>query len=257
MGSTERQGKWPAGTRWKGREPEPVRGRWTLPLAVGLRQLGTLVAGLFLFALGVVLGLQSGLGAISWTVFHEGLARHTPLTIGQATILTSVTMVGASWIAGVPPGLGTLLNMLLVGLFTDLILWSGVIERPESWPGEWALLVSSIAVLGVATGMYISAGLGAGPRDSFNLALSRRSGWSIGLTRWLIEMTVLGIGILLGGSFGIGTILAALLIGPAVGLGFRLFRLEAGGKSTGERDLGHTERRKWARVGGRGTEEQA
>lgn len=83
--------------------------------------------------------------------------------------------------------------------------------------------------------------MGAGPRDSFNLALSRRTGWSIGLTRWLVETTVLGTGILLGGSFGVGTILAALLIGPAVGLGFRLFRLEPGGGSTGNRRLGHTE----------------
>ncbi|GBD16751.1 hypothetical protein HRbin26_01654 [bacterium HR26] len=261
MGSAERQGRSLAGHRC---EHQRARGRYALPQAIRPllftarpRQLATLIAGLFLFALGVVLGLQSGLGAISWTVFHEGLARHTPLTIGQATIVTSVVMVGASWVAGTPPGLGTLLNMLLVGLFMDLILWSGLIDRPENWPGEWALLVSSIAVLGVATGMYISAGLGAGPRDSFNLALSRRTGWPIGLTRWLLETTVLGIGILLGGSFGVGTILAALLIGPAVGLGFRLFRLEPGGESTGERQIGHTESSEWTRADSSGAEERA
>ena len=261
MGSAERQGRSLAGHGCEQRRP---RGRYALsqsirPLlfSVRPRQLAILIAGLFLFALGVVLGLQSGLGAMSWTVFHEGLARHTPLTIGQATIVTSVVMVGASWVAGTPPGLGTLLNMLLVGLFTDLILWSGLIDRPEHWPGEWALLGSSIAVLGVATGMYISAGLGAGPRDSFNLALSSRTGWSIGFTRWLLETTVLGIGILLGGSFGVGTILAALLIGPAVGLGFRLFRLEPGGRSTGDRRLGHTGSSGWARADGSGAEERA
>lgn len=261
MRLAERQGRSLAGPRWERgqarRQPGSFRSVRPLPLAARPRQLATLIAGLFLFALGVVLGLQSGLGAIAWTVFHEGLARHTPLTIGQATIVTSVVMVGMSWVAGTPPGLGTLLNMLLVGLFTDAILWSGLIDRPEHWPGEWALLVSSIAVLGVATGMYISAGLGAGPRDSFNLALSRRTGWSIGLTRWLLETTVLGIGILLGGSFGVGTILAALLTGPAVGLGFRLFRLEPGGKSTGSRRLGHTESSEWARADSSGAEERA
>lgn len=140
MGSAERQGRSIAGHRC---ERRGAPGRHALPqstrpllFTARPRQLGILIAGLFLFALGVVLGLQSGPGAMSWTVFHEGLARHTPLTIGQATIVTSVVMVGASWVAGTPPGLGTLLNMLLVGLFTDLILWSGLIDRPEHWPGE-------------------------------------------------------------------------------------------------------------------------
>lgn len=142
-------------------------------------------------------------------------------------------MVGASWAAGTAPGVGTLLNMILIGLFTDLILWSGIIVRAKSLPSGLALLAGSIVVLGIATGMYISAGLGAGPRDSFNLALSRRTGWPTGVTRWLLEMTVVGIGILLGGSFGVGTILAAVAIGPAVGLGFWLFRLDSRGRPAG------------------------
>lgn len=211
-----------------------------------LRSLGrrvlVLVAGLFLFALGVALGLESGLGAIAWAVFHDGLARHTPLTIGQATIATSVIMVGVSWVAGTPPGLGTLLNMTLVGVFLDLILWSGTIPEPTSPLGAWALLGSSVVVLGVSTGMYISAGLGAGPRDSFNLAVSRRTGWSIGRTRWLIEMTVLGLGIALGGRFGIGTVVAALVMGPAVSVGFRVFGLESRSTSVGSRRLRHAGR---------------
>jgi len=196
--------------------------RWLIHFAI-------LITGLALFALGLVLSLQSNLGANSWTVFHDGLARRTPLTIGQASQLVGFLMIAASWLVGVRPGVGTFMNMYLVGLFMDLILESGWVPLAQAYPARVAMLLASVGVLGIATGIYIRAGFGAGPRDSFNLALIRITGLSVGVVRWLIESAAVLIGIVLGGHFGVGTILSALLMGPAVSTGFRMTGLSSSG----------------------------
>jgi uncharacterized protein len=190
-----------------------------------LRQFSIMVVGLFFFALALVLSLQCNLGANSWTVFHDGLARQTPLTIGQATQVVSVLMILASRLVGIRPGIGTVLNMLMVGFYMDLILWSGLVERAETLPSQIAMLLVSILMLGLATGMYIKAGFGAGPRDSFAMAMIELTNLSITVIRWGLEAIVVVLGILMGGHFGIGTIVFAILIGPSVGLGFRVFGL--------------------------------
>jgi uncharacterized membrane protein YczE len=189
------------------------------------KRLVILIVGLFLFSLSVVLGLQSNLGASSWTVFHDGLSRHTPFTIGEATELTGLLMLLASWAVGIKPGIGTVMNMILVGVFTDMILGSGLIDKAGPYPLRIAMLAGAIVVIGIASGMYISSGLGAGPRDSFMLALSEITTLPVHVNRWMIEFVVIAFGVILGGSFGIGTIVMVLLNGPAVGIGFRLFGL--------------------------------
>jgi uncharacterized membrane protein YczE len=189
------------------------------------KRLTILVVGLFFFAVSVVLSLQCNLGASSWTVFHDGLSKQTPLTIGEASELTGLLMLVISWFVGIRPGIGTVFNMILVGVFTDLLLWSGVIVKAEAYPLRIAMLIGAIAVIGLASGMYISSGLGAGPRDSFMLALTEITGLSVHINRWMIEFVVIVAGIFLGGSFGIGTIIMVLLTGPAVGIGFRVFGL--------------------------------
>lgn len=148
-----------------------------------IQRWALLVAGLFLFALALVLGLQSGLGAYSWMVFHDGIARHTPLTVGQASIAVSIVAVGGGWLLGVPPGIGTIANLLLIGVFTDLILWMNLVP-PASQPLVGLFEVAaSVVLLGIASGMYIAADFGAGPRDSLMLALARRTRWSVGWIR--------------------------------------------------------------------------
>jgi uncharacterized membrane protein YczE len=190
-----------------------------------LKRLAILVVGLFFFAVSVVLSLQCNLGASSWTVFHDGFSKHTPLTIGEASELTGLLMLVISWFVGIKPGIGTVLNMILVGVFTDMLLGSGLIDKAGPYPLRIAMLIGAIAVIGLASGMYISSGLGAGPRDSFMLALTEITGLPVHINRWMIEFVVIVAGIFLGGSFGIGTIIMVLLTGPAVGLGFRLFGL--------------------------------
>ncbi len=191
-----------------------------------LRQFLMLVVGLFFFSLALMLSIYANVGANSWMVFHDGIAIQTPVTIGQASQLVGLVMILVSWLVGIKPGMGTVLNMLLVGWFMDLIVWSGMLDYATTLPVQLGMLSLSILILGVSTGMYIKAGFGAGPRDSFNLAMIELTNMSITVSRWLIEASVVVLGILMGGQFGFGTIIYAILIGPAVGLGFRVFGLK-------------------------------
>jgi uncharacterized membrane protein YczE len=182
-----------------------------------------LFGGLFLFSLAMALSLLCNLGAASWTVFHDGISRQTPLSIGMATQLVGLLMLGVSWLAGIRPGFGTLANMILVGLFLDLILWSGVIPEADAYAVRVVMLLAGIVLLGLASALYIKAGFGAGPRDSFMLALHRRTGLRIGKVRWMMETFAVVAGIALGGAFGVGTIIFAVLVGFVVDYFFNLF----------------------------------
>lgn len=197
------------------------RGSQTAQPSLAYR-LVMLIGGLFIFALAMALSLQCNLGAASWTVFHDGISRQTPLSIGVATQLVGFIMLGVSWLAGIRPGVGTVANMILVGLFLDLILWSDLIPMAEAYPLRVAMLLAGIVVLGLASALYIKAGFGAGPRDSFMLALHRRTGLRIGKVRWMMEVAAVVAGIALGGAFGVGTIIFACLVGFSVDFFFNL-----------------------------------
>jgi uncharacterized protein len=181
-----------------------------------------LFGGLFIFSLAMALSLQCNLGAASWTVFHDGISRQTPLSIGMATQLVGFIMLGVSWLAGIRPGFGTVANMILVGLFLDLILWTDLIPLADAYPLRIAMLLAGIVVLGLASALYIKAGFGAGPRDSFMLALHRRTGLRVGNVRWMMEAFAVVAGIALGGAFGVGTIIFACLVGFSVDYFFNL-----------------------------------
>jgi uncharacterized membrane protein YczE len=208
-----------------------ARSRWALPPGVPrslpLRVL-LLYGGLLLFAIGQVLALQCGLGANSWTVLHDGISQRTPLSIGMATQAMGIVMLVVALVSGVRPGLGTISNMLGVGFYIDALLWLDVIPEMEHWSGGLLMLLLAILVMGVGSALYIKAGFGAGPRDSFMLVIHRKTGLAIGRVRWLMEVSVVLIGIALGGAFGPGTIVFAMLVGPAVGYFFTRFRVATG-----------------------------
>jgi uncharacterized protein len=187
-----------------------------------------LFAGLWLFAAGVVLGLRSGLGVSPWDVLHDGIRQVTPLSFGAATVLVGVVLVAVSLAAGIRPGPGTLANMLAIGVFADAMLATGIAGDLEARPLALRLAAVAAGVVLVALGsaLYIGAGLGSGPRDSLMLALSARTRFRVGIVRALIEAGVLAVGWLLGGAAGVGTVLFAFGIGPAVELAFRLLRVE-------------------------------
>lgn len=192
------------------------------------RDLALLLVGMPLFAMALVLGLRSDLGATSWTVFHHGISLHTPLSIGTAGIVVGLIILAVSWFLGVQPGFGTLVNMIMIGVWMDIFLIDGVVPEASGWVEKLAMLLGGIVLLGFATAVYIKAGFGAGPRDGFMLALTQRTSLRIGVIRWAIEVAVVAIGIVLGGSFGVGTIIAAFLIGPVVDFFFTLLHVPTG-----------------------------
>jgi uncharacterized membrane protein YczE len=177
------------------------------------RRLVQLVVGLVLFGIGISMMLQSGLGLPPWDVLHQGLTEQFGLTVGIWSIIISF-LVLLCWIPlRERYGIGTVLNAIIIGVIIDV----GALVIPEP-PNIWLdalMMAGGILLIGLASGMYIGANLGPGPRDGLMTAVARR-GPSIRVTRWVMEIVVLVTGILLGGTFGVGTVAFALLIGPIV-----------------------------------------
>jgi uncharacterized membrane protein YczE len=176
------------------------------------RRLVQLYAGLLLYGFSIALMVRSHLGLAPWDVLHSGLTKWFPIDIGQALVIVSfVVMLG--WIPlREMPGIGTISNAFVIGLSTDAFLAVMPTERGLALRG--VLLVAGVVLQGVATAAYIGAQLGRGPRDGLMTGLARRTGRSLRLVRTLMELTVVVLGLLLGGVAGVGTILYAVAIGP-------------------------------------------
>ncbi len=176
------------------------------------RRLLQLVIGLFLYGASMALVIRAGLGVIPWDVLHTGLIEHVPTSFGTMTIVVSL-LVLLVWIPlRQRPGLGTVANAFGVGLAADLTLW--LVGPADGLVLQVPLLVVGIVLNGFATALYIGSQLGPGPRDGLMTGLSRVSGRSIRLVRTILEVTVVTIGWLLGGTVGLGTVLYAVAIGP-------------------------------------------
>lgn len=188
------------------------------------RRLLQLYIGLLLYGLAAALQVRSGLGLDPWDVFHQGVARHLGLAIGTVVIIVGAAVL----LAWIPlrqrPGFGTLSNVVLIGVSLNAsLMW-----LPDAHLMGWRIteMLAGVLLCGVATGLYIGANLGPGPRDGLMTGLARRSGRSIRLTRTSLEVTVLVAGWLLGGTVGVGTVVFALAIGPLAQVFLPLFRLE-------------------------------
>jgi uncharacterized membrane protein YczE len=177
------------------------------------RRLTQLVIGLILFGVGIGLMLQSGLGVPPWDVLHQGLATRLGLTVGIWSIIVSAAVLLLWLPLGEPYGLGTLLNAVIIGVVLDLT--AIVLPDASSTLVAWVMLLGGTLLIGVASGLYIGANLGPGPRDGLMTGIAKR-GPSIRLTRATIEIAVLIIGWLMGGTFGVGTIVFAVAVGPLV-----------------------------------------
>jgi len=184
----------------------------------------SLVLGLFLFALGIVLLLESELGLSPWDVLAQGISDKTSLSFGTANIVVAVVVLAVAWALGARIGPGTVANAVLIGVFLDGLLQIDAIDAlsDASLAVRIALMVVGILIVGIGSGFYIGAGMGAGPRDSLMLVTARRLNVRIGVTRATIEVAVTIAGFALGGTVGIGTLAFAFGIGPAVELSFWL-----------------------------------
>ena len=194
-----------------------------------------LLVGLMAFGASLALLVRSDLGLDPWDVFHQGLSVVIGVPIGVCTIAAGAVVL-LLWIPlGQRPGVGTIANVVLVGVSLDAVL--AVLPQPSSLAVRWAFLVAGIALNGIATGAYIGAGLGPGPRDGLMVGLARR-GLSVRLVRTSIEVFVLITGFVLGGTVGVGTVLYAVTIGPIVHFTLPAFSHEPGSA---------TRRRRWWR----------
>jgi uncharacterized membrane protein YczE len=191
------------------------KSNWIAPPAV----VAQLVFGLALFGIGDAFVLASELGNSPWDVLGEGVALHTPLTIGGATFVIGALILLAWMPLDVKPGLGTLLNVIVISVMIDATL-GALPDLHQLWV-RWAFLLGGIAVVGVGSGFYLGASMGPGPRDGLMTGLNRRTGWAIAPVRTGIEATAVLFGFLLGGTVGIGSLLFAVLIGPAVAAGLK------------------------------------
>lgn len=189
-----------------------------------------LLVGLALYGLGIALQVASGLGNAPWDVLHEGLALRSGLSIGWWIVIAGA-LVMLLWIPlRQRPGLGTVSNVLVIGVAMDATL--AVVPDAHGLALRVAVMASGIVLNGAATGLYIAARFGPGPRDGLMTGLNRRTGVSVRLVRTAIEITVVVTGFVLGGTVGVGTLLYAVTIGPLAQLFLRVFAVPAPGESS-------------------------
>lgn len=179
-----------------------------------VRRVAQLLVGLWLYGTAMAMFIRAELGLDPWDVFHYGVQQHVGWSFGTIVIVVG----GLVLLLWIPlrqwPGLGTVMNVFVIGIATDVML--AVIETPTPLWLRWTLLLGGIVVNGLGGALYIGSQYGPGPRDGLMTGLARRTGLSIRLIRTALEVTVLVVGWLLGGVVGVGTVLYALLIGPAV-----------------------------------------
>lgn len=186
-----------------------------------------LIVGLFLYSLGILCTINANIGYSPWDIFHVGLSNTLNISIGIATIFTGLAIGILAIILGENVGIGTVLNMLLIGFFIDLLTKFEIINKTDNFFTGLIMMIAGLFIIALATFLYISSGFGAGPRDSLLVAITKKTSFQIGLCRGLIEFSALFIGWRLGGKVGIGTVLSAGLIGVCIQLVFKILKFDA------------------------------
>lgn len=189
-------------------------------------RLARLILGLFIVAFGIVIQIQANVGYAPWDVFHAGISKSTSLTIGQASIVVGLVIVILTAIMKEKIGLGSIANMILIGVFIDLIMSLQILPQMNHLGSGLIMLLIGMPFIALGSYFYLSAGFGAGPRDGLMVGLHRRLPIKVSTARSAIELGATTLGWLLGGLVGFGTVVAAVGIGYTVGLVFRLLRFD-------------------------------
>lgn len=191
-----------------------------------LKRMPRLSLGLFLYALGIYVTIRANIGYAPWDVFHTGLSKATGMTLGMSSIITGVVIGIFAVLLSEKIGLGTLANMVVVGVFIDVLMtWNPIPVNQNFWFGI-PMMIVGLYIIAFATYFYIGTGFGAGPRDSLMVALTRKTKLPVGLCRGTIEVITLLTGWYLGGPVGLGTVLSAFGSGICVQTTFKLMRFD-------------------------------
>ena len=190
-------------------------------------RFASLLAGLFLYGLGIVMTIRADIGYAPWDVFHRGVGKVIGLSIGNVSILVGLLLCIVVVMMGEKLGLGSVLNMFLIGKTVDLLLASGFVPLMRGFVPGAAFMVLGLFTIAFGSFFYIRSGFGAGPRDSLMVVLQRKTGFPVGLCRGSIELVVVIIGWALGGPVGLGTVIAALGISVCVQIVFSLMKFKA------------------------------
>lgn len=184
--------------------------------------------GLFLYAVGIVMTINANIGLSPWDVFHEGFSSSVGITMGQASMIVGFTIVVLNAVFGEKIGWGTVANMMFIGMFMDILMLNNLIPIFDSIVLKVVMMISGLLVIGAASYYYISAGFGAGPRDGLMIALTKKTHKSVRFIRSCIEIAVVVVGYMLGGTLGLGTLIMAFMMGPAVQFMFKVFKFNVG-----------------------------
>jgi hypothetical protein len=190
------------------------------------RRFAKLIIGLFIFALGVVMLMKGNVGFAPWDVLNQGLALNTGMTIGIANTVVAIVVCVIAYLLGEMVGIGSLLNMTLIGVFLDLMLAFEIVPQMNTFFSGIMMIVAGLFVISIGSYFYIGSGFGAGPRDALMVAIERKTGITVGAARVIVEGTALLSGWLLGGPVGIGTVVSAFGIGVAIQIVFKVLKFD-------------------------------
>ncbi|MDF2596470.1 MAG: putative rane protein [Clostridia bacterium] len=193
---------------------------------MNLKRLFALFLGILLYAFGIVLSIEANLGIAPWDAFHQGISTLTGITMGQAGIGVGILILIFNYWLKEKIGLGTIVNILGIGLMIDFLLYLDIIPTMHSLVGGITAIVVSMFVIAFGSYFYIGSGYGIGPRDGLMVGLVKKTNKKVGFIRGVIELSVLVIGVVLGGKIGIGTVILGIGIGPIVQLTFKFLNFD-------------------------------
>jgi uncharacterized membrane protein YczE len=191
-----------------------------------LKRLIILHIGLFLYSLGIALSLKAQIGYAPWEVLHVGMAKTFGMSIGEISIIVGFLILLVTAYCGEDIGIGTISNMIVIGLVLDLILYLDFLPVAGNMFFGLLMLITGLFTIALGSYFYIASAFGAGPRDGLMVLLTRKTGLPIGVCRGAIELTAVVIGWYLGGLVGIGTVVSAFMIGFCVQITFKLLRFD-------------------------------
>ncbi|MBO5518503.1 MAG: hypothetical protein J6A42_10560 [Firmicutes bacterium] len=186
-------------------------------------------AGLFCCGIGIYFTLQANIGVSPWDVFHQGVSSHTGMLYGNVSVLTALLILIVDIVMKEPIGVGMFLDAFIVGKAVDLCSWLNFLPKQTSLPAGLLCMMAGLTIIACGMRAYMGCALGCGPRDTLMVALCKRSGLPIGPVTMVLYAVVTGIGWLLGGQVGIGTILSVLYVGPALQMICRMTKFDAAG----------------------------